>query len=341
MQRYLFKRLLLILPTLLGISLICFTIIQFIPGGPVEEAVFKIRSATAMQGVSSTEFLTEREIDRIREYYGFDKPAPVRFWIWLRSIVVLDFGRSFSYDEPVLSVILQKMPVSLFFGLSSFLLSYLICIPLGMWKALRNGSKGDAISSVFIFSGYVIPSYALGVLLIIFFAGGRFLQWFPLTGIVSDYWEDLGFFARIVDFLHHMTLPLICYMAAELAFLTMLMKNSILEEIHKDYMKAAIARGLSFKQAVRRHALRNALIPIATRMSEVFTLMFAGSIFIEKVFDIDGMGLLAYNSLVSRDYNVVMALIFITSLFSLLGRVFADILYVWVDPRIQLGRHDR
>ncbi len=335
MKNYIIRRLLLMIPTLLGITLVCFTLIQFVPGGPVEQLIAKIRSASVEgQGVDASKTITEEEIQNIKEYFGFDKPAWQRYFIWLGNVLKLDLGTSYSYEEPVWNVIASKFPISLFFGLTSFILSYLICIPLGMLKAMKNKSTIDTVSSVIIFTGYVIPSYALGILLIVLFSGSYFLNIFPLSGIVSDNWEELSFFGRIFDFLHHMILPMICYMASEFAFLTMLMKNSILEEIQKDYMRTAMAKGSSFKKAVWKHAFRNSLIPLATRMSQIFTLMFAGALLIEKVFDIDGMGLLVFNSIVSRDYNVVMGIILITSILTMLGRLFSDILYALVDPRI-------
>jgi microcin C transport system permease protein len=203
-----------------------------------------------------------------------------------------------------------------------------------MLKAVKNRSGIDVASSVIIFAGYVIPGYALGIFLIVLLGGGSFLNLFPISGIVSDNFEGLSLWGKALDFLHHMVLPMTCYMASEFAFLTMLMKNSLMEEIKKDYMRTALVKGASFNQAVWKHAFRNSLIPLATRMSEIFTLMFAGALLIEKVFDIDGMGLLVYNSIVSRDYNVVMGIILLTSILALLGRLFSDILYALVDPRI-------
>ncbi len=335
MKDYLIRRLLLMIPTILGITIVCFTLIQFVPGGPVEQMISDIRSASQEgRGMDGSRTISEEEIENIKAYFGFDKPAWQRYFIWLGNVVQLDLGTSYTYEEPVWDVIASKFPISLFFGLTSFLLSYLICIPLGMLKAIKNKSIIDTLSSIVIFSGYVIPSYALGILLIIFFAGGSYFDWFPLSGIVSDNFEQLSFFGKTFDFLHHMILPMICYMASEFAFLTMLMKNSILEEIQKDYMRTALAKGSDFKQAVWMHAFRNSLIPLATRMSQIFTLMFAGALLIEKVFDIDGMGLLVFNSIVGRDYNVVMGIILITSILTLFGRLFSDILYAVVDPRI-------
>lgn len=334
MRDYILRRLLLMIPTILGITIVCFTLIQFVPGGPVEELISRIRSASNERGADATHSISEEEIDNIKSYYGFDKPAYVRYFQWLGNVIRLDLGTSYSYEEPVWKVISSKFPISLFFGLTSFLLSYLICIPLGMMKAIKHKSRFDTISSVIIFAGYVIPGYALGIFLILFLGGGSFLDLFPLSGIVSDDFEYLSPIAKVGDFLHHMVLPMICYMASEFAFLTMLMKNSLIEEIKKDYMRTALVKGSSFKNAVWKHAFRNSLIPLATRMSEIFTLMFAGALLIEKVFDIDGMGLLVYNSIVSRDYNVVMGIILITSVLTLLGRLFSDILYAVIDPRI-------
>ena len=337
MKSYLIRRLLLMVPTLFGISLVCFALIQFVPGGPVEEAISRMRQVGAMKGMSAARTISPEEVANIKAYFGFDKPAPIRYIRWIGNVLKGDLGMSYSYQEPVLKVILSKMPISLFFGLSSFLLAYLVCVPLGMAKALRHGSWFDMFTSFGIFTGYVIPGYALGIVLIVFLGGGSYLNFFPISGIVSEQFESLSMGGKVLDFLHHMTLPMVCYMAGEFAFLTMLMKNSLLEELGKDYMRTALVKGSSVWTAVWRHALRNALVPIATRASEIFTLMFAGSVLIERVFDIDGMGLLFYNSTVNRDYNVVLGVILLSSAMGLLGRLFADILYVVVDPRIRLN----
>ncbi len=323
-------------PTLLGISLACFALTQAVPGGPVEQAVSKIRQAGADRGMDASRSVSAEEIENIKRYYGFDKPVHERYVRWLGNILRLDMGRSHAYGEPAWDVIKSKFPVSLFFGLTSFILSYLICIPLGAWKAMRHRSALDTASSAVLFAGYVVPGFALGVLLLTFLAGGTYLDWFPLSGIVSDDWESYSAWGKFTDFLWHMTLPLICYMAGEFAFLTLLMKNALLEEMSKDYMRTALLQGMTFRQAVWRHALRNALIPLATRAGEIFTLMFAGALLIEKVFDIDGMGLLVYNSIENRDYNVVLGVILLSSFLAMLGRLFSDVLYVAVDPRIRL-----
>ncbi|MDR1760158.1 MAG: ABC transporter permease subunit [Fibrobacter sp.] len=336
MKAYILRRLLLMIPTLIGITLVCFVLIQFIPGGPVEELISRVQSAAAMRGgADASKALSPEQIEQIREHFGFNEPAWKRYFIWLKQVFLLDLGESYTYGKPVWDVIVTRFPVSLFFGLTSFFISYLICIPLGLLKAVKHGSRFDSVTSGLIFSGYVMPGYALGVLLIIFLSGGSFFDIFPLGGLVSDYYEELSFFGKVLDLLHHLALPMFCYMMSEFAFLTILMKNSALEELGRDYMRTALAKGLSFREAVLKHALRNALIPIVTRMSEIFTLMFAGALLIEKVFDIDGMGLLYYNSMVNRDYNVVMGVILLSSLMAMLGRLFSDILYTMVDPRIK------
>lgn len=323
------------IPTLLGITLVCFLIIQMVPGGPVEELLSRAQSM-ANHGANANRSLSPEQIEAIKAHFGFDKPIHVRYLQWLGNVLHLDLGESYAYGEPVWDVIKARFPISVFFGLTSFFLSYLICIPLGVAKAVRHNSRFDTWSSVAIFSGYVMPGYALGILLIVFLAGGSFLDLFPLGGLMSDDFESMTFMGKMVDLGHHLILPMTCYMLSEFAFLTLLMKNSILEELGKDYMRTAMAKGMSFSRALWTHAMRNSLVPIATRASEIFTLMFAGALLIEKVFDIDGMGLLYYNSMVNRDYNVVLGVILLSSLMAMLGRLFADLLYTWVDPRIQL-----
>ncbi len=335
MKSYIIRRLLLMVPTLIGISLVCFLLTEFVPGGPVEEAISRMRQVGAAKGMS-TRTISPEEVANIKAYFGFDKPRYVRYGLWVANVCRGDLGKSYTYQQPVLKVILSKMPISLFFGFTSFLISYLVCVPLGMAKAMRHNSTFDTVSSGLIFTGYVMPGYALGIVLIVLLGGGSYLNLFPISGMVSDSFESLDVWGKLLDFLHHMVLPLFCYMISEFAFLTMLMKNTLLEELGKDYMRTALVKGATLKQAVWRHALRNALVPIATRASEIFTLMFAGSVLIERVFDIDGMGLLFFNSALNRDYNVVLGVILLSSVMGLLGRLFADFLYVVVDPRIRL-----
>lgn len=334
MKAYIIRRLLLMVPTLLGITVVCFLLTQFVPGGPVEQMISKVQQASSAKGMGVN--ISAAEIENIKAYFGFDKPMHTRYFLWLGKVLRFDLGMSYAYQEPVWGLMLKKLPISLVFGLTSIILSYLICLPLGVAKALRNGTWFDSISSAVIFSGYVMPGYALGILLIIFLGGGSFLDLFPISGIVSDNFEDLSAFGKALDFLHHMALPLFCYAMSEFAFLTMLLKNSLLDEISKDYMRTAVVKGSTFHRAVWRHAFRNALVPLATRAGTILTAMVGGSILIERVFDIDGMGLLVFNSMVNRDYNVVMGAILISSIFAVLGRLFSDIMYVLVDPRIRI-----
>lgn len=334
MTTYIIRRLLLMIPTLLGITLACFILFQFVPGGPVEAVISKVRSSSSARGATAKTISAE-EINNIRAYFGFDQPAPVRYLRWLGNLVRGDLGKSYVYQQPVLQVIVSKFPVSILFGLSSFILSYLVSIPLGVRKAISHGGVFDATTSAVIFAGYVMPSYALGILLIIFFAGGSYFDWFPIGNLVSENFESLPPLSKALDLLRHMVLPLASYMAGEFAFLTLLMKNSMLDEISKDYVRTALAKGLSFRQAVWRQAFRNGLIPIATGIGSIFTLLFTSALLIERVFDLDGMGLLFYNSVLSRDYNVVLGIIVLSSFFTMLGRLFSDLIYVVIDPRIR------
>lgn len=335
MTAYIIRRLLLMIPTLLGITIVVFALIQFVPGGPVEELISKVRAVSSEGGADATKRISEQELENIKAYFGFDKPVVVRYFEWLWNILRLDFGRSYVYQEPVGEVIISKFPISLTFGITSFVLSYLICVPLGYAKALDHRGLFDTLSSVLVLIGYVIPGFALGVLLITFLAGGSYLDLFPISGFTSDNFEYLGFWGKAADIAYHMTLPLICFMIGQFAVLTLLMKNSLLDELNKDYIRTALTKGLSFRQAAWRHGMRNALIPLMTGIGEIFTIFFTSSLLIERVFDLDGMGLLFFNSMVARDYNVVLALIFIISLLGMLGRLFSDLMYIVVDPRIR------
>jgi microcin C transport system permease protein len=334
MTTYILRRLFLMVPTLLGISLVCFILIQFVPGGPVEVMIEKVRAYSSARGIAAKK-MSQEEINNLKAYFGYDKPAYVRYFDWLGKAVRGDLGTSYVYQEPVLTVISKKFPISIFFGLTSFFLSYLISIPLGLWKAMKHGSLGDAATSAVVYAGYVVPPYSLGILLIILFAGGSYFNWFPIGNIVSDNFESLSPTGKAIDFLWHMVLPLLCYLVGEFAFLVQLMKNSALDEIGKDYMRTALAKGLSFRQAVWRQAFRNSLIPVATGIGSIFALLFTSALLIERVFDIDGMGMLIYNSVLSRDYTVVLGIIMLSSVFTMLGRLFSDIIYVVIDPRIR------
>ncbi len=334
MAKYLLQRLVWMIPTLLGITVVCFGIINLAPGGPVEQAISKIRFSAAGGAGNSTVGVSQDIIDSIRKQYGFDKPVHVRYFIWLKNIVTLDFGESFSYHRPVIEVIVEKLPVSLQFGIISLILIYMISIPLGISKAVSDGGTFDLWSSVGLLIAYSIPPLILGILMRVYLSGGAFLDIFPLGDLYSDNYFDLSTWGKIVDRAHHFVLPLVCYVVNGFTVLAFLMKNSLLEEIRLDYVRTARAKGLDEKTVIYKHALRNALIPILTGLGSFLTVFFAGSIIIEQVFNLDGMGLLSYNSILSRDYNVIMALIFIQSVLSMVGRLISDMTYVLVDPRI-------
>ena len=331
MLNYLLKRLLLMIPTLIGVSIICFLITRMLPGGPVEQAIMRMTQG-ADQTIRKT--VESKEVERLRKIYGFDKPIIEQYFSWMGKIVQGDFGESFRSFRPVTTEIFSRLPISLTFGLTGFLLAYLICIPLGIKKALRHKSLFDTASSIIVYIGYAIPGFALGVLLLVFLGGGTFFNLFPLSGVVSDNFEYLPWYGQIFDFIHHMILPVICYTIGGFAVLTTLMKNSLMEELNKDYIRTALAKGLSFKKVVFRHGLQNALIPILTGIGSLFTVFFAGSILIEKVFTIPGMGLLSYEAIVYRDFPVVLGIIIITTLFNLIGRLVSDFSLAVADPRI-------
>lgn len=312
-----------------------FLIINLAPGSPVEQKLQQIRFASQSGGGGGNNGAVSQEvIDALNKQYGFDKPLHKRYFIWLKNLATLDFGESFTYELPVTEVITSKFPVSLQFGLISLFLSYLICIPLGVLKAIFNGSKFDYISSFAIMIMYSIPGFMLGILLIVFFAGGSFMDWFPAGELYADYYDDLSFFGKVQNRIHHFILPCISYMIGQFTVLTMLQKNSLLEEIKKDYIRTARAKGLSEKTVYIKHALRNALIPIVTGIGSFLSVFFAGSLLIETIFNLDGMGLLGYKAILERDYNVIMGLTFIQSLLMLFGNLLSDLAYVLVDPRI-------
>ncbi len=325
----------MLIPTLFGITLLSFVVINLAPGSPVEQKIAQMKFAGAGgEGGRSDLGISEDVIEALKKQYGFDKPLHTRYILWLKNIFTFDFGRSFTYEEPAISVIADKFPVSLQFGIISFILTYLICIPLGIMKAVRDGNRFDVSSSVILMVMYSIPPLILGILLRVYFAGGAFFDWFPLGDLYSDNYHDLTFWGQVWDRIHHFILPLTCYVIGNFTVLTFLMKNSLLEELKLDYVRTARAKGLNEKAVTYKHALRNALIPIVTGFSSFLFVFFAGSIIIEQIFNIDGMGLLGYKAALNRDYNVLMALIFIQAVLSLFGRLVSDLLYLVVDPRI-------
>ena len=344
MLTYILRRLILLVPTFLGITVISFAVFQLAPGGPVENYLAQIRYSTAGSGASSSTTAqgdgakntgTSAEVlAELNRKYGFDKPLHERYLIWLKNVVVLDFGYSYTYGKPVTELIVSKLPVSIRFGVTSFLIAYLVCIPLGVAKALRDGSAFDGVSSLIIFVMYSIPAYMLGIVLIFFLAGGSYLSLFPLGGINSVDSEHLSFLARLKDSIWHMILPLICFTIGGFARLTVLMKNSLIEEIRKDYVRTARAKGLSEKIVIWKHAFRNSLIPMTTDIGELITIFFASNLLIEQIFNLDGFGKLFYDAALSRDYPLLMGSVFIGAGLGLIGRLISDLAYVVVDPRI-------
>ncbi len=335
MFKYILHRLLFMLPTLFGITVVCFVVINLAPGGPVEQALTKIRFAGGGGQGGTAQGVSEEVLVALKQQYGFDKPLHMRYLIWLKNIATLDFGESFSHGRrPVIDVILEKLPISLQFGVASLILVYLISIPLGIAKAVRDGSQFDLWSSVLLMVAYSIPPLILGILMRVYLGGGQFLDLFPIAELYSDNYHELSTWGKILDRAHHFVLPLICYVVNGFTVLVFLMKNSLLEEVRLDYVRTARAKGLEERAVIYKHALRNALIPILTGLGSFLTVFFAGSIIIEQIYSINGMGSLTISSILGRDYNVIMALIFIQSLLAMFGRLISDITYVMVDPRI-------
>lgn len=341
MFSYFIRRFLLLIPTFFGITLITFMILQVVPGGPLEMEIMRIRMGGAMgEGPSSTSSssgisIPESAMEEIKKFYGFDKPIYERYIVWVGNLFKLNLGKSYVYAEPVWDVITSRFPVSIYFGMISFLLTYLVCIPLGVYKAVKNGSTFDIISSAIVFIGYSIPGFALGAFLLVMFGGGSFLDWFPLGGFRSNDYDTLSSVDKIKDQIHHTVLPVISYVISGFATLTILTKNSVIENLSQDYIRTAFSKGISEKRVIFYHALRNSLIPIATGLGHFLGILVAGSFLIETVFNIDGIGLLGYKSIVQRDYPVVMGLLVINTLLLLIGNIISDIIYAIVDPRIR------
>ena len=340
MLAYILRRLLLMLPTLVGVLLLTFIVIQFVPGGPVEQLISQMQGGEAA-GSSSGLYrgdsgLDNEKLEKLKEIYGFDKPAYQRFFEMLANFAVFDLGESYIYQQSVTELIISKLPVSITLGVWTFLITYLVCIPLGISKAVHDGSTFDVLSSTIILIGYAIPGFVLGITMLVFFGGGSFWDVFPLRDIISDNWAQLPWYEQILDYLWHITLPLISLVIGSLAIMTMLTKNSFLEEIRKQYVLTARAKGLSENKVLYKHVFRNAMIPLVTSFpAAVIGAFFTGSLLIETIFSLDGLGLLGYESVVRRDYPVVMGSLYFFTLLGLFAKLLTDILYVVVDPRIQ------
>ncbi len=337
---YFIRRLILIIPTFIGITFICFSLCQFVPGGPVEQMIIKMRGIGAGEGgVQSGDSgsISEEYVRELKVHFGFDQPLYKRYWHWLVRDAVGMKMESYKFpNKTAWQLIKERFPVSLIFGITGFVLTYIVCIPLGIAKAIRNGSTFDFISSAVIFIGYAIPAFAFGMVLKMLVCGtvDGFWDIFPVAGFQSDNFDSLPVGAKITDIFMHMCLPVTCYMIGHFAVLTLLMKNSLLDEIGKDYIRTVLAKGGSSRRAIWGHALRNALIPIATGFGGVLSIMFVGSVIIEQVFEIPGMGRLSLEAIVGRDYAVFMGILALTSLLTLLGNILSDFCYVLIDPRI-------
>ncbi len=364
MGAYIAKRLLLMIPTLFGIMLISFAIIQFAPGGPVERVLAQLAGtdvgatarigggtgagevgggqAPGSAGASEGSFkyrgaqgLDPEFIKKLEEQFGFDKPAHERFFIMLKNYATFDFGQSYFRDVPVLQLIKEKLPVSISLGLWLTFVSYAISIPLGVAKAVRDGSKFDVWTSAVIIVGYAIPSFLFAILLVVLFAGGSFWNIFPLRGLVSDNFADLSWWEKVLDYAWHLVLPLTALAVSSFATMTLLTKNSFLDEIKKQYVLTARAQGLTEKRVLYGHVFRNAmLIVIAGFPGAFISAFFAGSLLIEQIFSLDGLGLLGFEAAVNRDYPVVFATLYIFSLLGLFMNLVTDLVYTWIDPRI-------
>ncbi len=344
MATYILRRMLLMIPTFIGITFICFAVMRFVPGGPVEQAIMQYKAAmmgggggeVASGGSSnSTGEVSAEMVEELKRIYGFDKPFHIAYLDWFFKVIQFDLGESYSYQRPVWDVISSRFPVSMFFGGIGFVLSYLVCVPLGVMKATKHGQGFDWASSILVFIGYSIPGWAAGIVLLVIFGGGSYYNVFPLGGMQSMNYHDLDFWGKVGDKFHHAVLPVFCYMMGSFATTTVLMKNSLMENLGQDYVRTAFAKGLSEKKAIFKHALRNSLIPLATGLGHFFSFLLAGSYLIEKVFDIHGMGLLSFESLISRDYPVTLGILVISSILALIGNLLSDLIYAMVDPRIR------
>ncbi|MYZ50065.1 microcin C ABC transporter permease YejB [Propylenella binzhouense] len=364
MAAYIIRRLLLMIPTILGIMAISFLVVQFAPGGPVERVIAQLQgtdvSATARIGGSTggdfssgsnqsmsaadaavsskyrgAQGLDPEFIRQLEAQFGFDKPPLERFGLMLWNYARFDFGESYFRDISVIDLIAEKLPVSISLGIWMTLLSYLISIPLGIRKAVRDGSRFDVWSSGVIVVAYAVPGFLFAIFLIVFFAGGTFFDWFPLRGLVSENWSSLSWPERILDYFWHLTLPLIAMALSAFATTTLLTKNSFLDEIRKQYVVTARAKGLSERQVLYGHVFRNAMLIIVSGFPAAFvSAFFAGSLLIETIFSLDGLGLLSFESVINRDYPVVFATLYIFSLMGLIVQLLSDLTYTWIDPRI-------
>ncbi len=340
MLAYLLKRIALMLPTLLGALTVTFIVMQFVPGGPVEQIMAEARAGVAgdVGSYKAGRDLDQKQRDELMKLYGFDKPVHERYFKMLADFARFDLGKSFLQNKGVWELIKEKLPVSVSLGFWTFLISYAISIPLGVAKAVREGTRFDSLTTAVVLLGYAIPGFVLGVLLIVLFAGGSFWDIFPLRGLTSDNWAELSAWGKVKDYFWHLALPLTCLVVNSFAVVTLLTKNTFVEEIRKQYVLVARSKGLSQERVLYKHIFRNALIPLVTGFPAAFIgAFFTGSVLIETLFSLDGLGLLSYESVVRRDYPVVLGSLFLFTLLGLAVKLVSDILYTVVDPRVQFG----
>lgn len=366
MLAYIVRRLLLIIPTLLGIMIVNFAIIQVAPGGPVQQIIAEVtgtgvdatarisgatgsesggRASDAASSVNSdyrgAQGLPPEFIAQLERQFGFDKPWYERFVLMIGNYATFDFGDSYFRGKSISELIIERLPVSISIGLWSTLITYLVCIPLGIAKARRDGSRFDVWSSGVIIGLYAIPSFLFAILLIVVFAGGRYFDWFPLRGLVSEDWQEMGTFELIIDYFWHMALPIIALVIGSFAVLTMLTKNSFLDEMNKQYVLTARSKGLTHREVLYGHVFRNAMILIVAGVpGAIIGVLFAGSLFIEIIFTLDGIGLLGYESVINRDYPVIFATLYFFTLLGLVIQLASDLVYHLVDPRIDFASRE-
>jgi len=337
MAAYFGRRLLLIIPTFLGVTLLVFTVTRLAPGGPIErmlqEMIMASETSPGNTMSHAAQSLTPEDLEQLKAYYGFDKPILAAYFDWLKNLFVLEFGTSTRYNVPVWHAIRDRLPVSTYFGVWTMILVYLISIPLGVIKALKHASFLDYISSILLVTAYAIPGYVIGIFLLMSFS----VHWefFPLGEFTSDDFENFSFFGKIGDLLSHTALPIISYVIGSFAVMTMLMKNTLMENLSADYVRTAIAKGVPFRMAVIKHAIQNSVIPLATHFGNNISIILTGSFLIETIFNIDGIGLLSFTALLDRDYPIVMAIMTITSILLMVGNILSDICVALVDPRVR------
>ncbi|MCC8404523.1 ABC transporter permease subunit [Paraburkholderia sp. MMS20-SJTN17] len=350
MFAYILRRLLLMVPTIVGVVTLTFIVTQFVPGGPVEQMVTQLRHGESRHGADGgggsgyhgSQGLDPQQIEQIKKQFGFDKPPLTRYLLMLKSYATFDLGQSYFQHKSVWEVIRSKLPVSISLGLWTVMLTYAVSVPLGIAKAVRNGSRFDAVTSVLVLVGYAIPGFVLGVLLLMLFGGGTFWQLFPMRGLTSDNFADLSAAGKVLDYVWHMVLPVTASVVGNFAIVTILTKNTFLEEIGRQYVLTARAKGAPERDVLWKHVLRNAAIPLLTGLPAAFVGAFLnGNLLIETLFSLDGMGQLSYDSVIRRDYPVVLGSLFLFTLIGLLTKLIADVCYVIVDPRIQFDSVDR